>query len=76
MAQRKPKSAKVLDDQGYSALESYCIGLNEYYKALRKAGFAVDVALYLISDSDSYPDWILPKPLDHKELPYLDEDDD
>ena len=58
MAARK---VKPLEDQGYSALEAYCIGLNEYYKALRKAGFAVDICISMIQDPISYPDWILPK---------------
>jgi len=34
---RKP--TKALEDQGYSKLDSYCIGLNEFYKSLRKSGF-------------------------------------
>ena len=53
------RKAKVQDDT-YSALETWCISLNEYYSALRKAGFAPDIAMALIMDRDSYPDWILP----------------
>ena len=54
------RKTKVVDDT-YSALETWCISLNEYYKALRKAGFATDIAMALIMDRDSYPDWILPQ---------------
>ena len=57
------RKAKVMDDT-YSALEMYCIGLNEYYKALRKAGFSTDIAMAMIMDKASYPDWLLPKPVD------------
>ena len=37
------------------------MALNEYYKALRKAGFSTDMAFWMISDKDSHPDWLLPK---------------
>ena len=69
------KKAITLDD--YSALDAYCIGLNEYYKSLRKAGFAVDICLALISDKETYPDWILPKmPNKIDPIPYEDDEDE
>ena len=37
---------RVIDLEDYSMLETYCIGLNEYWKSLKKAGFADDVALF------------------------------
>ena len=43
------RKVKVQDDY-YTPLESYCIGLNTYYTALRKAGFSVDIALAMIQD--------------------------
>jgi len=43
------KATKALEDQGYSKLDAYCIGLHEYYKSLRKAGFNEDRALYMLS---------------------------
>ena len=77
MAARKAKS---IEDQLYSPLESYCIGLHEYYKALRKAGFATDICLSMIQDPISYPDWILPKRINDNpsNLPdfYPDDDED
>ena len=77
MAARK---AKALEDQGYTALEAYCIGLNEYYKALRKAGFATDICISMIQDPISYPDWILPKRINDNPstMPdfYPDDDED
>lgn len=80
-AKKKPvrKTAKVrtvLSDD-YTPLEKYCIGLNEYYKALRVAGFPIDICLTMISDKDSYPDWIIPDlPNKIDPIPYDDEDDD
>lgn len=71
MAARK---VKALEDQGYSALEAYCIGLNEYYRALRKAGFPVDISISMIQDPFSYPDWILPKRIN--DIPNQTDDDD
>jgi hypothetical protein len=58
MAARKNNKVKVVADESYSKLEQYCIWLNEFYKALRKSGFTVDNALWLITSKDSFPDWI------------------
>ncbi len=77
MAARKTKS---IEDQGYTPLEAYCIGLNEYYKALRKAGFATDICMSMLMDPFSYPDWILPKRINDNpsNMPdfYPDDDED
>jgi hypothetical protein len=68
---------KVIDLDTYSALDQYAISMNEFYKALRKAGFAVDLCLAIITDRDAYPDWILPElPNRIDNIPYDDEDDD
>ena len=51
--------------------------MNEFYKALRRAGFAVDLCLAIITDRDAYPDWALPSlPNRIDNIPYDDEDDD
>jgi hypothetical protein len=75
MAKKRP----TIDLDTYTALDAYAIALNEYYKSLRKAGFSETHAFWIMSDRESYPDWILPiKPLekisgnDYEE----DEDDD
>jgi len=71
------KATKAMEEQGYSKLDAYCIGLHEYWKSLRKAGFAEGVALFMITDVDSYPAWILPDPVHIEKLGnYEDEDDD
>ena len=68
---------KVIDLDTYSALDAYAIALNEWYKSLRKAGFSTDMALGIIVEKDSFPDWILPKlPNRIDNIPYGDEDDD
>ena len=56
MATQRRRKVKIDDD--YSKLDQYAILLHEYYKSLRKAGFTVDNALWLIATKDSYPDWL------------------
>lgn len=81
MAQRKKpvsrtKVKTVLSDD-YTPLEKYCIALNEYYKALRVAGFATDICMSMIQDKDSYPDWLIPDlPNKINPLKYVDDDED
>lgn len=73
MARKK----QVIDLETYNALDAHAIALNEWYKSLRKAGFAVDLSLAIITDPQSYPDWILPKlPNKIDPLPYEDDDED
>lgn len=70
---------KKNDDEAFTPLEQYCIALNEYFKALKRAGFPESICMTMVMDKSTYPDWILPpKPLekisgnDYEE----DEDDD
>ena len=61
MAPRKkpaPKVVKTVKDEAYTELEMYCIWLNEYYTSLKRAGFSHEMAAMLITDSDSFPDWV------------------
>jgi hypothetical protein len=68
---------KVIDLDTYNALDAWAITLNEMYKALRKSGFAVDIALAIVTDRDAYPDWILPSlPNRIDNIPYEDDDED
>ena len=74
MAARKRK-VQTVANEGYSKLEQYCIWLNEYKRALRKAGFSNDDALWLVSAKDSYPDWI--KGITHKDIvEHLEDEED
>ena len=67
---------KVIDLDTYNALDAWCIALNEYYKSLRKAGFSEGIALFMITDHESFPDWIIPDlPNRIDRIPYEDDDD-
>ena len=71
------KIKKVIDLDTYSKLDAYAISMNEFYKALRRSGFAVDLALAIISDRAAYPDWLLPElPNKIDSLPYEDDEDE
>jgi hypothetical protein len=68
---------KVIDLDTYNALDAYAISMHEFYKSLRRAGFAVDLCLAIIVERSAYPDWILPEiPNRIDNIPYEDEDDD
>lgn len=73
----KPRQKKTIDLETYSALDAYAICYHEWYSSLRRAGFSVDNALWLLSDRDSFPDWILPiKPLEKiSDSEYTDDDE-
>ena len=74
MAARRRK-VQTVADEGYSKLEEYCIWLNEYKRALRKAGFSNDDALWLIATKDSFPDWI--NGITHKDIvQHLEDEED
>jgi hypothetical protein len=68
---------KAIDLDTYNELDAWAISLQEMYKALRKAGMSVDIALAIIVEPSAYPDWILPKLPDKIDpLPYEDDDED
>ena len=68
---------RVIDLDTYNALDQYAISMHEFYKALRRAGFAVDICLAIIVERSAYPDWVLPElPNRIDNIPYEDEDDD
>jgi hypothetical protein len=68
---------KVIDLDTYNALDAYAISMHEFYKSLRRAGFAVDLCLAIIVERSAYPDWILPDlPNRIDNIPYDDDDED
>jgi hypothetical protein len=68
---------KAIDLDTYNALDVWAISVNEMYKALRRAGMSIDIALAIIVEPSAYPDWILPKlPNQIDPLPYDDDDED
>lgn len=64
---------KVIDLDTYTALDAWAIGLQEMYRALRRAGFDVEMGLAIIVEPSAYPDWILPKT---DLIPHTFDDDD
>jgi DNA-binding XRE family transcriptional regulator len=68
---------RTVENDDYTPLEKYCISINEYFKALRVAGFSEAIALSMIQSVESYPNWIIPDlPNKIDNIPYDDEDDD
>jgi len=68
---------KAIDLDAYSELDAWAISINEMYKALRRAGMTVEIALAIIVEPSAYPDWILPSlPNKIDPLPYEDDDED
>lgn len=71
------KVTKQLEEQGYSKLDAYCIGLQEFWNSLKRAGFDDEIALAIIVEPSAYPGWILPDPVEPERFgDYEDEDDD
>lgn len=54
----KAKKVATVKDESYSKLDEYCIWLDEFYRSMRRAGLPLDIAMGLLIDKDSYPDWI------------------
>ena len=71
------KQTKALEEQGYSKLDAYCIGMYEFAQSLKKAGFDEESVMGIIIEPTAYPAWILPDPVDPERFgDYEDEDDD
>lgn len=76
-AQPKKRKPKTVENEQHTALEMYCIWLNEYYNSLLKAGFKAELALSFVMDKSSYPNWVEYKAPTEEDLKrYLDDDED
>lgn len=76
-SQPRARKPRTVENEEYTALEMYCIWLNEYYKSLLKAGFTSELALSFVMEKSSYPSWVAYKAPSEEELKkYLDEEDD
>jgi len=68
---------KAIDLDTYNELDAWAISLQEMYRALRRAGMSVDIALAIIVEPSAYPDWILPElPNKIDNIPYEDDEDE
>ena len=71
------KATKALEEQGYSKLDAYCIGLYEYFCSLKRAGFAEEIEMFMITQPQAYPHRILPDGVQTEKLgDYVDDEDD
>jgi hypothetical protein len=70
------KATKALEDQGYSKLDAYCIGMYEFAQSLKKAGFDEETVMGIIVEPQVYPHWILPDGVPPEKLGDYDEEDD
>jgi len=55
---KRTTKVKTVADENYSKLDQYAIGLHEFYKSLRTAGFTNENALWLLASKESYPEWM------------------
>jgi hypothetical protein len=75
--QPRSRKPRTVENEEYTALEMYCIWLNEYYNSLLKAGFKSELALSFVMDKSSYPGWVEYKaPTEEEIKKYLDEEDE
>ncbi len=72
MATRK----KQVVDDNYSKLDQYAIELHEFYKALRRAGFSVEISLGVLGIKEIHPEWMKSAPTLDDVRKHLDEDED
>ena len=73
---RQPAKAKTVANEDYSKLDQYAIELHEFYKSLRRAGFTVDNALYILSAKQAYPDWLQSTPTVQDIRQHLEDEED
>ena len=78
MASNRKVKRKVatVKENDYTALETYYIQMNEVYKAARKAGFSVEIALAIIGDKSYLPDWMTPSSPDIIDPSEVEDEDD
>lgn len=74
------RTRKKVEDDLYTPMESYAIALNEFYRALRKAGFPVDIAICLLTEKGAHPEWMIPgipefDPINPDHNPFDDDED-
>ena len=59
-----------------TALDWHAIALHEYYQALRRAGFSVEIAMGMMDCKSTMPEWLIPQVADTDITPFYDDDED
>lgn len=75
-AKKKPARRRSVARRETTALDMHAIALNEWYKSLRRAGFSVEIALGLMDNKNSMPEWLIPQTADTDITPMHDDDED
>ena len=77
-AKKKPvkRTRKSVARKETTALDMHAIALHEWYQALRRSGFSVEVALGLMDNKNTMPDWLIPQTADTDITPFHDDDED
>ena len=76
-AKKKPvRRRKSVARRETTVLDQRAIALHEWYQSLRRAGFSVEVALGLMDNKSSFPDWLIPQTTETVITPFYDDDED
>lgn len=73
---KRTTKVKTVADENYSKLDQYSIELNEFFKSLRRAGFTVDNALWILSAKEMHPEWMKAVPTLEDVRKHMDEEDE
>lgn len=73
---KRTTKVKTVADENYSKLDQYSIELNEFFKSLRRAGFTVDNALWILSAKEMHPEWMKAVPTLEDVRKHMDEEED
>jgi hypothetical protein len=75
-SRKRTTKVKTVADESYSKLDQYAIELHEFFKSLRRAGFTVENALWILSAKDMHPEWMQTAPTIEDVRKYMDEEDE
>jgi hypothetical protein len=76
-AKKKPaRRRRSVARKETTAMDMHAIALHEWYQALRRAGFSIEVSLGLMDNKNSMPEWLLPQTADTDITPFHDDDED
>lgn len=77
MAKKKPvRRRRSVARRETTALDQHAIAMHEWYQSLRRAGFSVEIALGLMDNKNSMPEWLIPQTTNTDITPFHDDDED